>query len=201
MKVVVVTGGIGSGKSEACRYLHAKYGCPIFEADSRVKELYQTHPSLLTDIETAVGGRLCSEEGTFNPAMLSSIIFNDTDALHNVEALVFPVLMEDFQLWKKGCSDSRFGILESATIMEKPQLSGLGDFTLLIDAPVDTRLSRAVCRDGVSEDKIRQRMARQSLMNDISNTVVRPPVDMVIVNDGSVEELHEKLDILAESIV
>ena len=60
MKVLVVTGGIGSGKSEVCRLL-AEYGFQMqYDADSRAKGLYVEHPHLLDDIEKALGGAVVS---------------------------------------------------------------------------------------------------------------------------------------------
>ena len=50
MKVLIVTGGIGSGKSSACRFLEKEYGWPVYSADSKVKDLYVTSPSLLDSI-------------------------------------------------------------------------------------------------------------------------------------------------------
>ena len=198
MKVLVITGGIGSGKSMACRYLHSQYGWPVYEADTRVKELYASHPTLLSDIEAALGTDLRDADGVFNPKILAGIIFHDDAALSKVESFVFPVLLDDFDIWKKTQDDCSFVILESATILEKPQLDGIRDYILLIDAPVDVRLSRASSRDGVSEDRVLQRMASQAMMNDISSGKIKAPADYVIVNDGSVELLKENLDKLVQ---
>ena len=186
MKVVVITGGIGSGKSMACDYLRKQYGWPVYEADVRVKELYESHPTLLCEIESVLGVNLRTSEGHFNPQALSAIIFQDSDALFKVEDLVFPVLLNDFESWKTEHSDKGFVILESATILEKPQLEGVGDFILLIDAPVDMRLMRATSRDGVAEDKIKQRMAKQIMMNAISSGSIPAPADLVILNNAAV---------------
>lgn len=201
MKVLVITGGIGSGKSMACRYLRSQYGWPVYEADTRVKELYASHPTLLSDIEAALGTDLRDADGVFNPKILAGIIFHDDAALSKVESFVFPVLLDDFDIWKKTQEDCSFVILESATILEKPQLDGIGDYILLIDAPVDVRLSRASSRDGVSEDRVLQRMASQAMMNDISSGKIKAPADYVIVNDGSVELLKENLDKLVRDIL
>lgn len=194
MKVVVITGGIGSGKSMACCYLNRRYGWPVYEADARVKELYSCHPTLLSDIENALAAELRNEDGSLNPQALSDIIFQDAEALTKVESFVFPALLDDFDNWKASHADNMYVILESATILEKPQLKGIGDCVLLIDAPVEIRLSRAACRDGASEEKILLRMARQKMMNDISSGAVQAPADQIILNDGTVGNLEEKLD-------
>lgn len=201
MKVVVVTGGIGSGKSAACRYLHSKYGWPVFEADSRVKELYKEHPTLLYDIEDSLGVSLRDSSGNFEPQLLAGVIFNDSEALEKVENLVFPVLTEDFKLWKEQNIESRFGLLESATILQKPQLKGMGDVTVLVDAPVDIRMERAAARNGVSRETICKRMESQLYMNDISNGTVECPADFLVTNSGTLSQLEKKMDKLVEIIL
>ncbi len=200
MMVVAVTGGIGSGKSYVCSFLQQKYGWPVYEADSRVKDLYHTHESLLSDIESALGIKLRDSDGRFQPRLLASVIFNDIDSLTKVEELVFPVLSEDFQIWKQQHSDNSCVILESATILQKPQLRWLWDLAVLVDAPLEIRAARAAERDGVPQEQIWQRMQYQNLMNDISSGKVSSPTDYTIINDGSIEELNKNIDKLVEKI-
>lgn len=201
MKVVVITGGIGSGKSSVCAYLEKAYGWPVYEADAKVKQMYVTHPSLLTDIEKTLGLSLRDEAGDFKPSLLASVIFNDRDALIKVEDLVFPVLSEDFEHWKSQHSDRDFVILESATILEKPQLKGMGDVTVLIDAPLQLRQQRASLRDGVSAEMISRRMDSQTLMNDISSGKVESPAQYTVINDGTYDDLTLNIDNLVKKLL
>lgn len=196
-----MTGGIGSGKSMACTYLNNRYGWPVYEADSRVKDLYACHATLLAEIETALGANLRRDDGRLDPQALSAIIFNDSDALALVESIVFPVLLDDFEMWKSRHADSLFVVLESATILEKPQLSGIGDYVILIDAPVNVRLDRAASRDKSSYERVKLRMASQEMMNKISDGILKAPVDRVVENVGSVDDLREKLDEFVENVV
>jgi len=193
MKVLVVTGGIGSGKTSACRFLSDRFGWPVYSADRRVKELYMSSPSLLDAVERELERSFRDGSGAFVPRLLAEVIFADGQALDAVERLVFPELADDFNKWKAERSESEYVILESATILEKPQLKGLGDITLLIDAPVEIRVQRAAVRDSASVADIRKRVASQKMMNDVSSGIKDAPVDYVILNDSSVEDLHEKL--------
>lgn len=193
MKVLIVTGGIGSGKSTVCHMLGSDYGYPVYEADRKVKELYLEHPSLLTDIEKALGDSFRNEKGDFQPARLAARIFSDKKDLMKVEDLVFPVLTEDFFMWKEANSDKNCLVLESATILEKPSLLSLGDMVLVIDAPLQTRIDRAVSRDAVPEEIVCKRVAYQTLMNEISAGHIPDTVDFVIKNDCDIETLAERL--------
>ena len=193
MKVLIVTGGIGSGKSMVCSMLSKDYGYPVYEADKRVKELYLEHPRLMADIEEALGETFRNEHGEFQPAKLAARIFSDNEDLLKVESLVFPVLIEDFDIWKANNADNDMLVLESATILEKPSLQGLGDLTMVVDAPLQLRIDRAVRRDDVPEEIVRKRVSNQTLMNEISEGHIPENVDFVIKNDGDIETLAERL--------
>lgn len=201
MKVIVVTGGIGSGKSTACRILNEMYGWPVYSADDRAKALYLEAPTLLSDIETALGRSFRNGDGSFAPALLAGVIFSDRTSLETVESLLFPLLKEDFMQWKDRQGDVGYVVLESATILEKPQLKDIGDFLLVVDAPKEVRALRAAARDSVHVDKVRSRMMAQTLMNDVSDGVADVGADLVVLNDGSTEDLTEKLRILSELLL
>ena len=193
MTVLVITGGIGSGKSEVCRILAVKGLTAQYNADSKVKELYNTVPGLLDSIEDRLGCRLRDEDGKFVPQWLAQRIFIDRKVLETVEALVFPALMEDFSIFARE-SGSPVVIFESATILEKPQFDGFGDKVILVDAPVQLRLERACSRDGAQKEAIKARMAYQKLMNDLSEGAADARVDAVILNDGSIDILEQRVE-------
>ena len=86
--VTVVTGGIGSGKSEVCRIIHEEYGFPVYEADRKAKELYVRYPELLSAIESSLDCVVRDSENVFQPRLLAERIFGDGNALATVEGLL-----------------------------------------------------------------------------------------------------------------
>lgn len=199
MKILVITGGIGSGKSEVCRILAQKGLTVQYNADAKVKELYDTVPGLLESIEDRLGCSLRDEAGKFVPRCLAQRIFVDRQALETVESLVFPALMEDFLAFA-GNSGSPFVVFESATILEKPQFDGFGDKVILVDAPVSMRMERACRRDGADREAVKARMANQKKMNALSEGATDPRIDAVIVNDGSIAILEQKIEIIMSDL-
>lgn len=199
MKILVITGGIGSGKSEVCRILAQKGLTVQYNADAKVKELYDTVPGLLESIEDRLGCSLRDEAGKFVPRCLAQRIFLDRQALETVESLVFPALMEDFLAFA-GNSGSPFVVFESATILEKPQFDGFGDKVILVDAPVSMRMERACRRDGADREAVKARMANQKKMNALSEGATDPRIDAVIVNDGSIAILEQKIEIMMSDL-
>ena len=199
MKVLVVTGGIGSGKSEVCRLL-AEYGFQMqYDADSRAKGLYVEHPHLLDDIEKALGTSCRDAEGRFVPSCLAKRIFNDKEALGKVEELLFPVMMEDFRKFASSADEGQYVVFESATILEKPYFDGFGDKVILVDAPVALRLERAAARDGAPKEIVMARMQNQKLMNALSEGGEDKRVDYVLLNDGSREDMENNLKKILEN--
>lgn len=193
MTVLVITGGIGSGKSEVCRILAGKGLTAQYNADSKVKELYNTVPGLLDSIEDRLGCSLRDDDGKFVPQWLAQRIFIDRESLDTVESLVFPALMEDFRAFARG-SGSPVVIFESATILEKPQFDGFGDKVILVDAPMQLRLQRVCARDGAEKEAIMARMANQKLMNYLSEGAADARIDAVILNDGSIDILEDRVE-------
>lgn len=189
MEILVITGGIGSGKSEVCRILQELYGCGVYNADERVKLLYDIHPTLLDNIEKLTGESLRDDDGRFVPSRLSARIFADRKILLDVEVLVFPALIEDFHTWAKNYEDDRFVIFESATILEKPELAGFGDKVILVDSLFETRLERVCRRNSVPRESVYARMMNQKMMNGISCGEIEPEVDAVIHNLGTLSDL------------
>lgn len=193
MKILAVTGGIGSGKSEVCRIL-AENGLTLqYNADSRAKALYVESPGLLEEIEKELGGRFTDEDGSFVPYRLASVIFSDDAALKKVEALLFPEMIRDFRRKMNDVAQDQIVVFESATFLEKKQFDGFADIVLLVDAPFEMRLERACRRDGASEEAIRARMNSQRLMNELSEGLEDPRITYRVLNDGTRQELEQKV--------
>ena len=177
--VIVVTGGIGSGKSEVCRILSDSYGFAVYEADRKAKELYVRYPELLNAIENALGCSFRDSSGVFQPSLMAARIFGDDEAISKVESLLFPYLIKDFKVFAE--TSGNIIIFESATVLEKTQF---------VDAPFELRLERACMRDGAGHDAVLARMNGQKLMNALSSGLSDERIDEIIINNGSVDDLE-----------
>lgn len=192
MKTLVVTGGIGSGKSAVCALL-AERGIPVFDSDARTKRLYDEDPSLLPALEQVLGLSLRGEGGRLDRQALAAAVFGDPARLSALEALVHPRVYEDFVRWRDAQPDSApFVVMESAIFLQKPLFRPLADRILLVDAPEELRMKRVCRRDGLSPDAVLQRMAAQR--------VDAGAADAVLVNDGSPADLAARLDTVLETI-
>ena len=98
MKTVIVTGGMGSGKSAVCACRKAR-GVPVYDSDSRTKSLYDRDPALVDRMEAALGTCLRTPEGRLDRSVLAALIFSDPARKAVVEALVHPAVLADFRRW------------------------------------------------------------------------------------------------------
>lgn len=196
--IIVLTGGIGSGKSAAAEILNKVYGYPVYQADAAVKRLYLTDDNLLTDIESDAGRSFRDAQGAFSPSLMAEYIFTVPGAVEMVEARVFPVLVKDFEAWQSG---NEVVVFESATILEKPYFQGFGDAVIIVDAPLGLRIERAMSRDGASRAKIDERVVRQKMMNDISLGRYVPKDVYICRNKGSLSQLQDNLNEIIKDII
>lgn len=192
---LLITGGIGSGKSLVSRYME-ELGVPVYDSDSRTKALYEG--ALLSRLETALGARLRTEEGRFDKRALARLIFSDNVNMSKMEQVVYPAVIEDFAAWKNEVSEDigkcggKIVAMESALALTKPAFSGIFDIVLAVRAPEELRVKRACERDGVDEAAVRERIRNQSV--DVS------AADYIIDNDGTPEELRAKTEAVLREI-
>lgn len=192
---LLITGGIGSGKSLVSRYME-ELGVPVYDSDSRTKALYEGE--LLSRLETALGARLRTEEGRFDKRALARLIFSDNVNMSKMEQVVYPAVIEDFAAWKNEVSEDigkcggKIVAMESALALTKPAFSGIFDIVLAVRAPEELRVKRACERDGVDEAAVRERIRNQSV--DVS------AADYIIDNDGTPEELRAKTEAVLREI-
>jgi dephospho-CoA kinase len=158
MKVVGITGGIGSGKTTACR-IFEELGVPVYYADARAKYLMTNDPILRKKIILEFGDK-AFENGNLNRAYLAQVVFNNEDRLAVLNGLVHPAVSEDFEAWLNTHTLARYVLKEAAILFESGAYQDV-DITVLVIAPEDLRIARVTERDGVSQDDVVKRMKNQ----------------------------------------
>jgi len=167
MKTILITGPIGSGKSELSAIL-AQKGFPVYDSDSRTKALYQAVPGLKQRIETILG----------IPFAQIGRIFSEPVLREKLEAIVYPLVLGDFEKFREENSGSEAVFMESAVALEKPLFATLFDEVWMVDAPLETRISR---NPAAAE--------RDRLQNFDPAKITR-----TIINGGTIEELKQKIN-------
>ncbi len=199
---LAVTGGIGSGKSLVCSMFAAR-GIPVYDSDLRTRALYDSSPGLLARISSALGTDVSGPDGKADRRKIASAVFPDPSRLALLEAVVHPEVRRDFSLWKAEFDGAGvpFVIIESAIILEKPFFRDVFDKVLVVDAPAELRLKRAMARDKATEEMIRARMAGQGFSDGAEGERIRMSADYLIENDGDIAELSRKVGEIYDDII
>ncbi len=190
MKLIGLTGGIGSGKSTVAAVFSAML-IPVYESDTRAKELMNQDPELKKGIIGLLGPEAYTPEGQLNRSRIASQVFNDPSLLQQLNSLVHPAVAKDVHAWmeKDVIKSAPYVIKESAILFEEHLTANL-DAVILVIAPEALRIARVIHRDKVTEEQVRERMRHQW-----PHVQKIPLADYVIYNDGQRSLIEQVTDI------
>lgn len=158
MKIIGLTGGIGSGKSTVLE-LFAALDATTYVADLEAKKLMNSDEELKSQIKKLFGVN-AYVNGELNRTYIASIVFGDEKKLNDLNALVHPKVRDDFQHFiNKTKTD--FIIYEAAILFEGGS-DKFCDYTITVLSDFEEKIDRIMKRDGVSEAQILERMKHQS---------------------------------------
>lgn len=190
MYKVGITGGIGSGKSSVCKML-ALRGVPIYDSDSRAKQLMVTDAELVRLVSQRFGADVYVD-GMLNRQVLAARVFTDKVALTELNSMVHPAVMRDFERWAAE-QQTAYVVMESAIIFEAG-LDDKLDAVVAVMAPCSLRLERAMQRDGATREQIEERMRTQLSDDELARRAKYAIVNISLDElDEEVEQLHRRL--------
>ena len=185
-RVVLMTGGIGSGKSSAAAAF-LKLGVPVIDADLVARAIHQNskHP-VMAQIALALP-QFLTEAGRLRRGILRTVLATDAHANHCLRKLLQPQILQAMRQWtlqQTAC----YVIWESALLPD--EVDGfVYDSVLLMQADEETRLQRVRHRNpDWTETEIRQVFSMQA-----KEYAVRRQADDRIVNQGSITELKQEV--------
>jgi dephospho-CoA kinase len=197
-RIVALTGGIGSGKSQVAR-LFAEWGAEVVDADDLARAVVAPgSPGLAKTVE-AFGAEILKPNGALDRSKLGHIVFSDTEKRKRLEEILHPLIR---QLWL-----SRLKTLEETSAssvivytlplffeskLEYPEIA----YVVHVAAPEHLRTSRVTARDGCTEESVTARMKAQ-----LSDEEKNSRSDFVIVNDGTLDELRHRSHAVFESLL
>ncbi len=157
---VGITGNIGSGKTTVSRVFEI-LGVPVFYADTEARNVMVEDAVLMAGIKDTFGNDAYFTDGSLNRKYIAGIVFNDAALLAELNALVHPATFRAFDNWLAKISPGTPYILKEAALLFESDSYKMCDETLLISAPWDLRLKRVMQRDGVTEQEVESREAKQ----------------------------------------
>lgn len=153
-----ITGGIGSGKSVVSKLLQLM-GVPVYIADVESKRFTETDPDIRAALISLLGDEVY-QDGKLNRPLLASYIFGNKDNLTMVNGIIHPRIKDDFRRWAQSHSSYPIVGIEAAILIEAGFTEDV-DQVVLVYAPQEIRLRRAVSRDACAVEQIQQRMRNQ----------------------------------------
>ena len=188
---IAVTGGIGSGKSYISHLLENMH-IPVYNADNEAKRLTVSDAGIRRELIALLGEEVY-KDGVLNKPFLASYLFSDPAHVLRTNSIIHPRVRKDFAEWVEHRKDCEIVGMESAILYEAG-FQDTVDAVIMVYAPVELRIQRAMYRDGVGEEQVRARIAAQ--MDDEEK---RRRADFTVVNDG-VQLLVPQLDRIVEQL-
>ena len=192
---IAITGGIGSGKTEVTNYLISK-GFTVVDADKMSREMTAAGGKAIPYIREHFGDSFILEDGSLNRAAMRDLVFRDPDKKKLLEAGTTKVVLEDIEAIKKERADSG----DKALFFDIPLLFETRtevdyDAVLVVTADYEIRKARIMARDNIDTAII-------DLIMDSQEGEERKAAmaDFVIFNNGTIEELHDAVDLLLKKL-
>lgn len=192
--IVGLTGGIGAGKSAVSRRL-AEHGAIVVDADLLARQVVEPGTEGLAEVVAAFGRGVLTTDGVLDRVALGRIVFDDPTERHRLEAVIHPrVRVRTAEL--VAAAPAGAVVVNDVPLLVEAGLEAGFRYVIVVEAPVATRIARLVTDRGMSEEEARSRIAAQA-----TDEARRAAADAVIVNDGSLDDLRDRVDALWPTLV
>ena len=191
MKIIGLTGGIGSGKSSVLE-IFKKIGISTYNADESAKELISSDKKIIYSIKQLFGEDIYNEN-ELNSKLVSKIVFNDKEKLKSLNSIIHPAVALDFNKFCLKHRNESYIVKEAAIIFET-KTENLFNKIIYVKTPEEIRIDRVMQRDNLSRDDVLNR-----IQNQINETSIIDKCDFVIDNinynelEQKVLEIHNTL--------
>lgn len=194
MLLVGLTGGIGSGKSTVSAMLAAR-GAVIIDGDAIVRELQARGSPVLAAIVERFGDDVLDDDGALDRGALAAIVFNDAEALDDLNHIVHPPLGEEVvaRIEAERGTD-HVVVLDFPLLTERPRTDL--DATIVVDIPVEVAVERLVSSRGMDADDVQARIANQATREQRLAIATH-----VIDNAGDLTSLEAQVDAIWADLV
>ncbi len=194
MLTLGVTGGIGSGKSTVAKFF-VDHGAVLFNADGEAKHILLNHDGVRSKVKAAFGPNVLDDQGEIDFARLAAISFASSRQQKRLNAIVHPEVIRAADRAMDVARRRGFAIfvLDVPLLFEAHMERDL-DLTLAVMAEESIRFERVLARGNLTEADLRRRAKLQ-----LSDEERAARADLVVDNNGTVEELHAQLEKIHES--
>jgi len=188
MKVLGLTGGIGSGKSMVAS-MFAQLGADLIDADRLARDVVEPGQPALEEIASAFGRDILLPDGRLDRGKLGRIIFADPVARGTLNAITHPRIRERMDAEIAARQSGPGVLIVDIPLLYENERTDRVETVIVVWVDTETQLRRLVERDGLSEHDARQRITAQMPLDE-----KRARADVVIDNSGSRENTRHQVD-------
>ena len=190
MFIIGMTGGIGSGKSEALKIFES-LNIKVIDLDNIAKEITDTSHQAIQEIKLVFGDAIFDKKNRLDRKKLREIIFSEKDQKINLEKILHPKILEEVMKRLNVLSNESYVVIDIPLLFETNQYTSLISRSLVIDCKVKDQIERVKKRDGIDASIIQSIIEQQ-----VGRNYRIERADDVVVNDGSIEKLEESIKAL-----
>ena len=188
MKIIGLTGGIGSGKTSVAAKLRA-LGARVFDADEAAKNAVLPGTEGFFKVVESFGPQIVDADGKLNRMALAEIVFNDKESLKRLEEIIHSYVWQETDKFLSECQQSG----ERAAVLDIPLLIECGwhqkvDEVWLVVLPVEEQIMRTMKRSGMTAEAVQARIAAQMPLDQKKKYAT-----LVIDNSGAWEETEKQV--------
>lgn len=188
MKVVALTGGIGSGKSTATQTF-ARLGVPVIDLDVIAHAFTAAGGALIPQIAGAFGTEFVTEEGALNRPLMRALVFTQPEARAKLNDIMHPAIFDEALRQLAELEASAYVVLAIPLLQESQRYLPYIDHVLVIDCEESLQLERVMQRSGLTAQEARKIIDAQSSRQSRIEVA-----DSVITNNGTRQEFEEKIE-------
>lgn len=182
MRLIAITGGIGSGKSIVSRILRI-IGYEVYDCDSEARRLMSASDTIRRDIAARISPHVIHADGMIDRPALADIVFNDRGKLEALNEIVHSHVREDIA--RHAMEQQTVMFVETAILYESG-LDRMVDEVWDVYADTEIRIRRVMARNNITREQVEARIAAQNHVPDTPH-----PHIIRIINDGVVPLLPQ----------
>lgn len=188
MKIIGLTGGIGSGKSTVARSLQ-EHGFPIVDADLIAREIVEPGQPALAELTKEFGADILNADGSLDRGLLASRAFTNKDTTQRLNNITHPRINQRTQeLFDEARENGAEAVIYDMPLLIDKGLHKDMDATIVVHAAEHVRLERLTTKRGLDVDDVRRRINAQ-----IDDETRKQHADILLDNNGTEEDLTKQI--------
>ncbi len=188
IKVIGLCGGSGSGKG-AVGLIFLHNGYLVLDTDKIYRDMTDNPSKCLAALQSEFGRAIITNSGALDRKKLAGIVFSDKSKLNKLNEISHKFILDEVRENIKSAEKKGYaGVIVDAPLLYESGFNSECDAVVAVIADTEKRLERIMKRDGISKEEAERRVNSQ-----IPDEQLEQKADFIVVNNGGIEDLGEKI--------